>query len=214
MIAPNESHLMVFDPDLREGYSWVPGRWSNTAIPAALQRPPFNTVTKSVAFSADGSVGAAYASRKILVWRSRAGKDIRIIDAPCLPDWIGVSADAGAVAAADGGRLVAWKYETGGEVMSVRDPHGIVGTYFAAAAPGGLVTVGADRWMKVWDLRAGKEATKFRLEQAPRGRGRVAGRPASRRLVRGRQQGRAVRPAGPEGQEVIGRPALSGTRRP
>jgi hypothetical protein len=44
-----------------------------------------------------------------------------------------------------------------------------VATYFAAAAPGGVVTVGSDRWLKVWDLRAGKEATKFRLEQAPRG---------------------------------------------
>ena len=199
VIAPNESHLMVFDPDLREGYSWAPGRWSNTIIPAVLQRPPFNTATKSVAFSADGSVGAAYAQSKILVWRARAGKDIRIIEARAFPNWIGVSADAGAVAAADGGRLMAWKYETGGEVMSVARPARHRGHLLRGRRPG---RVGHRRLGPVDEGvgPAGREGGhEVPARTGPPRGGRVAGRPAGRRLVRGRQQGRAVQLAGPQG---------------
>jgi hypothetical protein len=42
-------------------------------------------------------------------------------------------------------------------------------TYVAAATPGGLVTAGSDRWLRVWDLKSGKEATRFRLDRAPAG---------------------------------------------
>jgi hypothetical protein len=73
------------------------------------------------------------------------------------------------VAATDGGPLQAWKYEGGGEALNVRDPHGVLATYFAATTPGGLVTAGSDRWLRVWDLKAGKEATRWRLEQTPAG---------------------------------------------
>ena len=169
VVAPFESHVMVFEPDRAEAYSWVPGRWSTAAIPAALQRAPFNKATRAVGFSTDGSVGAAHAARRVLVWRVRGGKDIRTIDAAGSPGWVAVAADAGVVAAGDRGRLQAWAYDSGTEVMNVQNPHGILATYFAAATGTFLVTAGSDRSVRVWDLGTGKEAMRWPLDQAPAG---------------------------------------------
>jgi WD40 repeat protein len=146
--------------------------WTTTAIPSALQKAPFNTVTKTVAFSRDGAVGAAWASRKLLVWNPRAGKTYPVIDTTVnTPRWLAVSSEAGVVAVADGARLEAWKFEGTG-VMNVRDPHGIGGfrdPFFGAAGGPWLVTAGSDRWLKVWDLRTGKDERRWRLEQSPAG---------------------------------------------
>ena len=96
-------------------------------------------------------------------------KEIRTLEVPTFPGWVAVAADAGVVAAGESsGRLQAWKYDTGTEVMSVREPHGFR-PYHAAATGTWLVTAGEDRWLKVWDLRAGKEHVKWRLERSPGG---------------------------------------------
>lgn len=169
VIGPGESYVMVFDPDKPRGYSWVPGRWTVGAIPPPLRRPPFDKDTRQVAFSPDGSTGAAFAGGNLIVWRARTNKEARVIDPMMAPRWIGVAADAGAVGAADGGRLVAWKFETGAELMSVRDPHGFFGTYHCVTTPRGLVSAGSDRKLRLWDLQTGREADQWPLEQPPRG---------------------------------------------
>jgi len=168
VVTPGETHVMIFDTERSKAYSWVPGRWSTGSVPAALQRSPFSEETRTVAFSTDGSVGVAYAARKLLVWKTRGGTS-KVIDTTVFPTWMAAAADAGVVAVGDGGRLQAWKSDTGSEVLNVREPHGFTRGYFAAATGTWLVTVGADRAFRVWDLRSGKEAVKWQMEQAPAG---------------------------------------------
>jgi WD40 repeat protein len=173
-IAANESHVLLFDPSWARGYSWSVGRWDETNIPPVLKRPPFNTDTKTVAFASDGSFGAAWASRKLLTWKVRGGKVYPVIDTVVAegfrrPVTLAVAGEAGVVIAADSGRLQAWKIEGGTEVMNVREPHGILRDYHAAASANSLVTAGGDRWLRVWDLKAGKEAARWRLDGTPTG---------------------------------------------
>jgi WD40 repeat protein len=168
-IAANESHVLFFDPSWARGYSWSVGRWDETNIPPVLKRPPFNTDTRTVVFASDGSFGAAWASRKLLVWKVRGGKVYPVIDTAMTAKWLAVAGEAGVVIAGDSGRLQAWKIEGGTEVLNVREPHGFVRDYQAAASANGLVTAGADRWLRVWDLKAGKEATRWRVDRTPTG---------------------------------------------
>ena len=75
------------------------------------------------------------------------------------------------MAAADRGRLQAWNYNSGKELLSAPNPHGRFDNYTAAMIPNGtgLVTAGEDRWLRVWDLRAGSELTRWRLPNSPKG---------------------------------------------
>jgi WD40 repeat protein len=170
VVAPNDTHLMVFDPSRTEAFSWDL-RSGAPGPPPGLARPPFSTLTRYVAYSADGSVAAAYASGKVLVFRPRGGKDFAILATTGAPEWVGLSGEV--VVAADRGRLQAWNYVTGKELLSSPYPHGRFDTYWAAMLPNGagLVTAGEDRWLRVWDLRSGTgtELTRLRLPNSPRG---------------------------------------------
>jgi WD40 repeat protein len=193
-IAANESHVLLFDPSWARGYSWSVGRWDETNIPPVLKKPPFNTDTKTVAFASDGSYGAAWASRKLLTWKVRGGKVYPVIDTVVAegfrrPVTLAVAGEAGVVIAADSGRLQAWKIEGGTEVMNVREPHGILRDYHAAASANSLVTAGGDRWLRVWDLKAGKEAARWRLDGTPTG---VAVSSDGRRAVAWEEDGTKV----------------------
>jgi WD40 repeat protein len=168
IVTPNETHVMVFDPNWVQGYSWARGS-TKAVVPPALQKDPFNKTTKVVAFSSDGSVGAALASGKLLVFRARGARgEIRTLNPIFSPDLVAVAADAGVAAVGESGRLEAWKYDTGAPVMNVRRPHGFF-EYFGAATGTFLVTAGGDRTLRVWDLRTGKERTSWGLDQAPAG---------------------------------------------
>jgi WD40 repeat protein len=164
VVAPGESHLMVFDLIRAEAFSWDL-RKGDRGAPPGLSRPPFAAATRYVAYSADGAVGAAYASRKVLVWRPKTGKDVRVLDTTLTAEWLGLSADAGVVVVADRTRFQAWDFNTGASLPNVREPHGQFVPFVAAmilTGPG-LVTVGGDQRLRVWDLKAGSELGQWRL---------------------------------------------------
>jgi WD40 repeat protein len=168
VVTSNETHVLVFDPVADKAYAWIVGRWT-VGIPPALQRPEFNNDTRVAAFSADGSLGAAHARNKLLVWRPKAGKDFNPINSGGA-QWIGLSPDAGVVVTTDGGLLRAWKYETGTKAFpDVLSPHGFRGKFFAAVTGFALVTVGGDQSFRVWDLRTGKESTRWNMDRTPIG---------------------------------------------
>jgi WD40 repeat protein len=169
VVMPGELYVMLFDPDGNKAFSWNPPRWAAAAIPPALRKPPFDFNTRAAGFSPDGGFGAAVASGKLLVWNQKTGKDVRLMDYNLNASWVGLSPDAGVVAIVDGSRVAAYRYDSGIAVTLPRDPHGILAKVYAAATPGGLVTAGSDKWLRVWDLKAGKELSAWRLEQEPAG---------------------------------------------
>jgi hypothetical protein len=99
----------------------------------------------------------------------RGGKVYPVIDTATSGRWLAIAGEAGVVVSGDSGRLQAWKIEGGTEVMNVREPHGLLRDYQAAASANSLVTAGADRWLRVWDPKAGTEAAKWRLDSTPAG---------------------------------------------
>ncbi|HJZ89567.1 MAG TPA: WD40 repeat domain-containing protein, partial [Gemmataceae bacterium] len=161
VVAPNDTHLMLFDEYRTEGFSWDLRKGAQGA-PPGLSRPPFNTGTRLIAYSTDGSIAAAVAARKLLVFKPASGA-VKQLDLSLTPTWVGVGADAGVVAVADRAHLLAYDFNTGKEVLSVIDPHRF-GGFSAAMIPNGsgVVTVGQDSTLRVWNTRTGAEATSWR----------------------------------------------------
>src|SRR5262249_33435491 len=130
--------------------------------PPGLSRPPFNTGTRLIAYSADGSIAAAAAARKLLVFKPASGP-VKQLDLSLTPNWVGLGADAGAVAVTDRAHLLAYDFNTGKEMLSVADPHRFGGFSTAMIPNGsGVVTAGQDSTLRVWNTRTGAEAKSWR----------------------------------------------------
>ncbi len=162
---PTAGHLFAFDKD--EGASMAFDLVRNApGVPSALSRRPYSGATRCLAFTADARFGAAYASRKLLVWQVQSGRAVRTIDTGVSPRWLGLVEDANAVVAANRNQLFAWNYNTGKRILDVTDVHGRFIDFLAAAPLKGshMVTAGGDHKLFVWDLTTGKRVAEWRMD--------------------------------------------------
>jgi WD40 repeat protein len=158
--------------------------------PAILNRAPFATSTRFTTFTPDGRYGAAYASRRVMIWNASTGREIRTIDTSDVTEFPGLLPDASAVVTAEFDRLQAFDFSSPKikELLDVTEPHGRGYSFHTAVAHKGtgVLSTGSDRRLCVWDVKTGDKATEWRMQDAP-----------------GHKHRHFVGASGPDGQEAL-----------
>jgi WD40 repeat protein len=139
-------------------------------FPPSWIHAPGTFATKNIhrlVFAPDGKLGAAYADGKLFAWNPAAtGKNYPLFDAKITADHLALVPETLVLVGAESSKLEGWNYTTGKRLWS-KETHD--GKSIVAMAPipksGGLVTVGEDQTIRVWDALNGAELATWKFEQ-------------------------------------------------